>query len=348
MLGSYKFKYHGILKSFDLNSINKDTFQLLINAQIFDINELSNNDLRGDYQGIELDNYNQSPHNCYCYNHQWYDLKLNVFEDMFDYCEFTCEPNDELERKTRNLEFHLETCVSNHSKIQYLKQVVFDVKNQIMNKDYYLLYTRNLKIDGYKSWFKFFMLEQIDGEDFTYIFKYLKGSYDFVPPFIKNLWENCYFAKGLMDFCTKKILHYERISGINEAEVTIDKYSKSNINYLLSEDDGEEKEYHDIRLDIFEDLNSRKAFDFILSEWKGKKDTAFYSRVFKFLQSKKYIILEGDDNDIYREFIMSNFSLDSYARIQKRTSIKENDVWAKAFKSFEESLKKFEKVYSEL
>ena len=345
MIGTYTFKYHGALKKFDFNTINKETFPLMIEAQIFDIKGLSKTyEAEGDYFGIEVEDCNQCLNDFYLYNREEYHLKLNVLEDMFDYCEFTCEPHDELERKARNLDFNLETCVSNHSKIKYLKQVIFDIKNQIINKDYYLLYTRNSEIDGYKSWFKFFMLEQIDGEDFTYIFKYLKGSYDFVPPFIKNLWENCYYAKGLMDFCTKKILHYERISGINEAEVTIDKYSKSNINYL-SEDDGEEKEYHDIRLDIFKDIDSRKAFDFILSEWKGARTTAFYSRVFKFLQSKNYIIIEGDDNDIYREFIMSNFSLDSFTRIQKRTSNKKDDVWAKAYTSFEESL---EKLYSKL
>lgn len=346
MIGTYAFKYHGILKDFNFDNFGKETFHLLIKADIFDVKELASRyQDHEEYLYMHVGDSNQCLSDYYIYNYKEYHLKLNVLEDMFDYCEFKCEPNDELERKTRNLEFNLETYVSNHSKIKYLKQVIFDVKNQIINKDYYLLYTRNFEIDGYKSWFKFFMLEQIDEEEFSYISKYLKGSYDFVPPFIKNLWENCYYAKGLIDFCTKKILHFERISGINEADVLIDKYSKSNINYLVSEYAEEDKEYHDIRLDIFKDIDSRKAFDFILSEWKGKKDTAFYSRVFKFLQSKKYIILEGDDNDIYREFIMSNFSLDSYARIQKRTSIKENDVWSNAFKHFEESLKKFTQNY---
>jgi hypothetical protein len=346
MIGTYAFKYHGILKNFNFENFGRSTFHLLIDADIFNIKDLSPRYQNPEeYLDMHIGDSNVYLNDYYIYNYKEYHLKLNVLEDMFDYCEFKCEPNDELERKTRNLEFNLETYVSNYSKIKYLKEVIFAVKNQILNKDYYPLYTRNLEIDCYKSWFQFFRLEQIEGEDLTYIYKYLKGDEDFVPPFIKNLWENYFYAKGLIDFCTKRILHLERLSGINESDVSIDKYSKSKINYLLPEDAGEEKEYHDIRLDIFKDIDSRKAFDFILNEWKGAKNTAFYSKVFKYLQSKNYIIIEGDDSDLYRDFIMSNFLLDSFTRIQKRTSNKKDDVWTKAYIFFEGSL---EKLYSKL
>ena len=41
MIGTYTFKYFGILKDFDLDNINKDTFPKLIEADIFDVAELS-------------------------------------------------------------------------------------------------------------------------------------------------------------------------------------------------------------------------------------------------------------------------------------------------------------------
>lgn len=341
MIGTYTFKYRGVLKNFDINNINRHTFPTLIKANLFDVKELSATYRGGDYFGVELDGSNEYINDFYLYNHEEYHLKLEVLEDMFDNCELRCEPIDKLERKIRNLEFNLETHVSNYSKIKYLKEVIFSVKNQILNKDYYLLYTKNLEIGCYDSWFEFFRSEQIDGEDFTYIFKYLKGEYDFVPPFIENLWTNCFYAKGLVDFCTKRILHLERLSGINEADVLVDKYLKSKINYLLTDEVEEEKQYHDIRLDIFKDKKSREAFDYILNKWKKPKDTAFYSKIFKYLQSKGYIVIEGDDSEKYREFIIDNFNLTSYKRIQKRTSFKNDDVWAKSFSDFESYLEEF-------
>jgi hypothetical protein len=341
MIGTYSFKYHGVLKNFDLQKINKHTFQLLIEAKIFDVKELPKTfGFEDDFIDIDMEIY-YNAWDCYIINDVEYNLKLEVWEDIFDYCEFKSESHDKLAQKIRDLEFNIDTYVSNHSKIKYLKQVIYDIKNQIIDRDYYLLYTKNIKVDGYDSWFEFFSLGQTGDEDFTYIFQYLQGEYDFVPPFIKSLWTNCYYAKDLIHFCTKRILNLEKTSGINEVDVSIDIYAKSRINYLLSENLQAEKEYHDIRLDIFKDQKSRIAFDLILSEWKEEKNTAFYSKVFKFLQLKGYIILEEDDSDEYRKFILSNSKLKSFTRIQKQTSKKLNNIWDRSFSDFEKYLKNF-------
>lgn len=346
MLGTYTFKYYGVLRNFDLDKINKDTFPLMIESQIFDVRELSKGyEDDESYFGIEVEDGNQAINDFYLYNREQYHLKSSVLEDMYDYCESKCENFEMLTKKIRNVKFNLETYVSNHSKIKYLKQLIFDVRSQIIDRDYYLLYTKKEEVDFYRSWYEFFRDEQLGDEDYTYIFKYLKGERDFVPPFIKDLWKNFYYAQGLINFCIKTILHFERISGISEADIVIDKYSKSKVNYLLSENVVDEKEYNDIRLDIFRDKKSREAFDLIINKWKKPKNTAFYSKIFKFFQENGYIIIEGDDNETYREFILSNFTLESFKRIQKRTSDKENNSWDKAYSFFEDCLKKFTQNY---
>jgi hypothetical protein len=344
LIGTYRFKYHGILKNFDFNKINKDTFPLMIESNIFNVKELSDTYKNpNDYFGVELEDSNECENDFYLFNQKEYHLKIDVLEDMYDYCEIICEPNSELENKIQDLEFNLNMQVSIFSQIKFLKTQILNLNKSIIDSTYYLLYTDGVKTNGFKSWFNFFYSEQIDGEEFQYIFRYLKGENNFVPDFIKAIWEDYFCVKNLTDYCKKKILRLERISGINEADVIIENQISKNLNDL--EKSETRTEFKDIRLDIFKDVNSRLLFVHIVNAWQGKKNTAFFSRLFKYLQEKKEIIIIDNDSEIFRNFIIDLEYLHTFSRIQKKTTEKESYVWSRTYDYFDDCLKSF---YSEI
>ncbi len=344
MRGSYTFKYHGILKNFDIQKINRDTFPKLIASNIFDVKELSDfYKSKEDYFGLELDDIGREIDNFYLFNKKEYHLKKNVIDDMFDYCEFKCESHDELDNKIVDLELNLNMQVSQHSQIKYLKSQIVAMNQNMIDTQYYLLYTTNRESNGYKSWFEFFSLEQIDNGDYTFIFKYLKGDRDFVPTFIKQIWQDYFLVKRLTEYCKNKIFQIERISGINEVDVLIEnEITNVKLNNISDIENKESvTEYKDIRKDIFKDENSRMLFDFVVEKWNEKKNTSFYSMLYKYLQNEKKIIIVDSDSLIYRSFVIKNFKLNKFAKIQKQTTNKENNKWVRVFKIFGDLSEKF-------
>lgn len=344
MIGTYTFKYHGILKNFDLDKISKDTFPKLIEANIFDVAELSSEyKAEDDYFDLVLDDSYWGSCFYYQYNYNSYSLKDRVVEDMFDYCEFKSESLDELEEKILDLELNLNMQVSHYSKIKYLKTEIFLMHKSMKDSQYYLLYANGRETRGYTSWFNFFSSEQIDCDVFTFVFKYLKGDRDFVPTFIKEIWIDYYFVKNLTKYCQDKIHQIERISGIKEVDVSIENEITNLKLYNVSNTEKKETitEYKDIRTDIFRDENSRMLFDFIIEKWIGKKNTSFYSMLYKYLQRAGKIIILDKDSSPYRNFIIENYNLKGFAKIQQQTTDKENNKWNVVFKTFKDVENKF-------
>ena len=344
MIGTYTFKYFGILKDFDIQKINRDTFPKLIVSNIFEIKNLSDcYKSEEDYFGMELDDFNWQIDDFYLYYNKEYHLKEVVLEDMFDYCEFICEPLDEHEEKILDLELNLNMQASHYSAIKYLKTEIILIHKSMKDSQYYLLYANGRETRDYTSWFNFFSSEQIDCDVFTFVFKYLKGDHDFVPTFIKEIWIDYYFVKNLTKYCQDKIHQIERISGIKEVDVLIENEITNVKLYNVS--NTEKKEtitiYKDIRTDIFSDENSRKLFDFIIEKCIYKKNTSFYSMLYKYLQRTGHINILDKDSSSYRSFIIENYNLKTFAKIQQQTTDKENNKWNVVFKTFEDIENKF-------
>lgn len=89
------------------------------------------------------------------------------------------------------------------------------------------------------------------------------------------------------------------------------------------------------RYDIFVDKKSNLLFDYIVENWQKKKNTSFYSMLYKYLQDKNKIILIDNDSVLYRNFIMNTYNLSSFSRIQNKSSNKEQTVWNSTFKTFD-------------
>lgn len=344
MRGTYTFKYRGILKNFNIEKINRDTFPQLIAANIFDVDELSDRHVSSDfYLAMEVDDLNWGLSNYYEYYNKSYCLKHEIVVAMFDDCKSKCESQDELQYKILEIDLNINIQASDYSKIKFLKTEIFIMNQNMSDPHYYLLYSKKRETEGYSSWFEYFRSEQIDNEDYTFIFKYLKGDRDFVPTFIKQIWQDYFIIKHLTEYCKKKIQIIESNTGINEVDVFIDSGMISV--KLNSPYDTVNKEtiteYKDIRTDIFKDENSRKLFDFIIENWKGKKNTSFYSMLYKYLQNKEMIIIPDKDSSSYRSLIVDKYDLKAFAKVQQQTTNKENNKWDKVFDTFKDIEKKF-------
>lgn len=87
----------------------------------------------------------------------------------------------------------------------------------------------------------------------------------------------------------------------------------------------------DNRIELIFKKDGYQLFDFIVSHYPSKKDTAFFSYLFFYLKIKSEILIISDDSKLYRNFIVENYGLLSYSRIQKTTSIKEITKEKKTF-----------------
>lgn len=337
------FKYFGILKGFDFDKINRDTFQLLIDSNIFDISELSNcYKNKNDYFGLELDNLNWGFSNFYLFNQKEYHLKNEVLKDMFHKCEFKIESRDELDDNIQKLEFNLNMQLSDVSKIYFLKTFILELNQSISNKQYYLLYANNFETNGYTSWYSFFFSEQIDNEDYKYVSRYIRGEQDYIPSFIKDIWKEYFFVSKLTIYCKEKIYSLEKKSGINESDIKVENISKLFESKLII--DNKEIEFAktkvEERSDIFND-DGEQIFKFIRSKYPQKQTKAFFSYLYFYLKSINKIIPLGDDSLEYREYIINNFPINSFSKIQKTVSEKTNTKKSKIFLLFDKYLSEF-------
>lgn len=319
MRGTYTFQYHGILKNFDFDKINRDTFPKLIASNIFDVNELSTfYKSKDDYFGIELDDTNWEINNFYLFNNKEYHLREIVLDDMFDYCEFKCESQDELQYKILEIDLNINIQSSDYSKIKFLKNEIFIMNQNMIDPQYYLLYSKKRETNGYSRWFEFFRSEQIDNEDYTFIFKYLKGDRDFVPTFIKQIWQDYFIVKHLTDYCKNKIQIIESNSGINEVDVLIENTTLKLKNVYNVENKELIKEYsNDIGKDIFkEDYYS--LFEYIVQEYGDKKNKAFFSYLYHYFNDNKYLLKNAKSSTKYNDFLVNNSFINSFSKVIQR------------------------------
>ena len=312
MIGNYTFKFYGIIKGFDLDNINRDTFPILISANIFDVAELSPYYIGGEYFGIELNADSWCISDFYLFNQQQYSLKNEIYEDMFDRCEFRCESSEALEEGICDVDLNVDFEVSDYSKIRYLKLKIAEMNHRVVNQSYYLLYCKKIDVDSYRSWYDYFISEQVENGDFDFIYKYLVGEDDFVPDFILSSWSEFFLVKNLTDYCKKKINLLERTSGIKESDIIID------IKHLLVKKEkitADEKEVQKFSSAIFCE-NGEELFKYIISRYPRAHNKAFFSYLYFYLRDKMKIVLLGNDSREYRDYVIDNYDINSFTKIQ--------------------------------
>jgi len=94
------------------------------------------------------------------------------------------------------------------------------------------------------------------------------------------------------------------------------------------------------RSDIFND-DGEKIFKFIVSKYPQKQTKAFFSYLYFYLKNNKKIIPEGDDSLEYREYVINNYPINSFSKIQKTISEKTYTKKNKIFLLFDKYISEF-------
>ena len=311
-------KYYGILKDFDFNNINKDTFYKLINAGIFDAHELSECYLsETDYFGIETSSHKTEFYTLFFFNKKEYilknDLKIELIKEQVK--------KFELAWLLSNFEEYVNEQMLNTLNINQKESILDKIYKEqlafLKDKTFYLEY-QEIKNEGNTSkWFEYlddeleFGKHKVENDlKHGFIINYLKGESDskyIFPKEICEIWKSCYlFDKTKTYLETKK----NKLLGIENIDI---KYNKTISNEELA---------------IFKN-DGLQVFNFIVNRHHGKKDTAFFSYLYFYLKDNDKLLLYGNDSIDYRNYITKKFKI-SYKRIQKtdsRNQYKKNDLF---------------------
>ena len=320
MQGGNNVKYFGILKSFDFDAINRNTFPRLIESNIFDISEASyynSEDASVHYDGMDVDDQMWGICDTFIYNRKYYNIKHEVWNEMFQRCRGKLENFDDLQIKIEELELDLHFQVSLASKIRILKEYMMALNQSMSDSTYYLLYLKDRETEGCESWYEFFHLGQVNEIDFNYLFKFLKGDNNFVPIFISQIWSEYFLTKMLNKYCKDKILKFELISGIREDEIIIAAPSGDKIlPTQITDEKRNDNHQNDIFCDDGEDL-----FKYIVSRYSDTRNKAFYSYLYYYLRDINKIDLLSDDNRKYKDYVIANSTIQSISKIQNTAKV---------------------------
>lgn len=306
-------KYFGILKGFDFDEINKDNFQILIDNNLFDTGELSpcyRNDK--DYFGIELDGNSWRFSDFFLFNRKEFYLKKEIYLEMYFKDKNYIEETSDDEFHISEIDFEIEKEIDTQKKLGIIEYHYKKYFSSIHNKELYLLYKNNTKLYGHNHFSDYYKGDIEADEDYSCIVKYLQGKETFYNKKLKEDWEIMFLVSKVCDFC----LHKKQL-------IENPKFTNSQINQSKS---------------IFID-DGYKIFSFLESKYVGKKNNAFFSYLYSFLQENNKIIHKSKDSVEYRNFIKENFKLDMSRIIETSANnqYKKDDI----FKTFSNHMKSY-------
>lgn len=234
-----KYKYFGILKGFDFDNINKETFPLLIERGIFNEVELSEcYQSKEGYFGIELQSQNEKINDFFLYNRKEYHLKKEVYFEMikrqierFDLTWNMCSFDYEIEPKLNNI-------FSDDEKIKTLNEINKKIYGDLTNEIFYYEYSLQLEKKEINQ-FLAFLIDEIElsptksENPYGFIAEYLKGekkgevssdSWEYYfPEVTAKIWEECYLYDKAKEYLEEKkniILNKEITTMVKKNELT--------------------------------------------------------------------------------------------------------------------------------
>lgn len=320
-MDNYNSQYFGKLINIKENYLNKEIFESILKFDLFEKFPLSSCYQGDEYFGLELDpvDIKLEFNDFFLYEKNEYHLKKEIWIDMFKFQSKLIELYHSMsDFSLDNYMVNYHSFVTKNEKIDYLKKLNTDYLKHIKHKDLLFLFIKNEPARGYKSWEEFYVNEMIENENFDILFRFLKGEMEFDRSDTYIMWREFRIYKDIIDFIEEKLNNLEQFNK---------KIPKTNT-------------YTDWRSDIFKNKESRELFNYITDNYMDLKNTSFFSMLYKYFQLKKYIILLDNDSKVYKDFVLKNFELENFSRIQKQTSFKINNKWDKMFIFFDELEKK--------
>lgn len=318
-------KFNGILNDFDLNKCTLEAILHSIsvgvyleeedqgNLQIYIEHEMFFIENSEEWEfGNEMVLNNKS----YCQN---YDIPTELYREI----EYAIVKvfRYELKEDIASIVSSLNGFFNNENRIEYLNKKHLECWSSANTPSQFLLYMGTS--NDYENWQDYFTMIISERTDLTkeYLSRSKYGNFKIERDYFYNEikdWVYYYRLKNIIDFCVLKIdeLQNENLNGEIE---------KPNLSTLIFKNDG------------------LKIFDFIVLKYTLKKDRAFFSYLYYFLQAEKKINLYTKDNIIYREYVLDKFSyLKTFSRVissNAENQYKKTDV--------EDNFKNILKSYSE-
>lgn len=307
--------FRGILTNKE-DVINKSNFQFYIDNNIF-IETIFNKNLDdNDYSGIELGG-DYKFWNYFQFNKKEYTLNPKVYIEYFN-CIYTYLNIDfPFESYSDIIEIELETSFGN-DKIVFLTKMLKNELRRIRHIEEYRVYKKSKAENNHVEWYR-----------------YLYENYYEDQLLITNIFE--FLSEPDFDFEHSNRLFYDVIvpfKFIYKVQSDIELLKNQHLIKNSSDTENNKIELHN---HIFKNKNYPK-FIFVNEEYSGKKNTAFYSQLFKYFQEKDWLNIKGDDSKEYRDFIVGKCFLEQFSKIQQKTSIKTDTKWDKMFNTFNDIL----------
>ena len=296
-----KINYFGILKDFDFNNINRDTFPVLLKSGIFNEFELSKHYAdKENYFGIELSHQNESFCDFFLYNRKEYYLKKEVLIQLMNNQINSFNLFYEISDIEQELNLELSKEFLDSQKINVLENFFKKYQSQLTNKIFYNDYEKIKESKNIDKWIEY-LFDEIDNQysfdydiRYNFIILFLKGqknNHFYFPEKVCLLWKESfifYKLKKHLEFLKNKIL------GITSNKLT----------------------YHNISTPSKEELSIFKneglsVFECIVSNYDNEKNKAFFSYLFHFMRNKDLLRTNAKTSSKkYIEYISNNFNLE--------------------------------------
>ncbi len=325
-------KYFGILKSFDFENINKDTFPILIGKGIFNEFEMTENYSGTNYFGLETNiSHSEAFNTWFLFNKKEYVLKEEIIIELLTQQVNSFEFNWLLSDFEEYIEKEISKEFIDAKKIDALENIYKQEYSFLKDKEFYHEYQQIKKQKDILKWFRYLEDElecgkyQIDYSiRYKFIANYLNGhnQHFIFPENLGEIWQECYLfdkAKSCLEN------HRNEILGI--AENTLPEKKKN------------QKQIPDSKeIAIFKD-NGLEIFNCIVYNSEKPKTPAFFSYLFHFLHKKNGLKSFGrTDNLKYREYTKERFKIKSFARIITSSSCEQTEQ-DRSFQEFEDILR---------
>jgi hypothetical protein len=297
-----KQNYRNILKDFDFDNINEDTFPKLIDSGIFDEYELSDcYKSEIEYFGIETSKTNETFNDWFLFNRKEYYLKNDIkfevlkeqvkrFELIWNLSDYDDYINSELTKE-----------FSEVKKLEVLEKIYKKEYSFLTDKQFFLDYQKIRKTGNTIEWFEYLNDELEFGnytvsyeEQYISLSKYLKdydGTGNLFPDKICKVWQDCYIFLRIIETLEFKKNELLEKATIDQKKSKTNKYIANSSDTALFRENG---------LNIFNCITSNST----------EKNKAFFSYLFFFMSEKKLLKVNGTTNSKkYIDYIKSRFDL---------------------------------------
>jgi hypothetical protein len=328
----FDLEFIGILKDFNLYEDKQSiTFlEYLIKCKIYiEVKEMPHYICCSDILEIirsknsELDNLDG-----FIYNDKNYIYNFKIYSEIYKITEYVIENTMSLplENDIIYIISELKGIIDNDDKISFLKEKIKFYWKPFENSSSFLLFMNEKhdwegqnwedEIRSELTWDEHFILFYItcskhENLEQTY---YYRSTY--------KLWIENYRKKKLIDFCKTEL---ENIKELLNVPVKVNK--SANTDKIIKSDIIFKEDYECL-------------FNYVVTEYSGTKNKAFFSYLFHFFSDNKFLLKNIKSSVAYKNYLVGNNFIDKYSKVIQRNT-ENSDEEKRMFDIFNKSNDKF-------